>query len=282
MTHSLRITILHELPGRLRVRLSQPLPRPDSLSRLLRSHAGIEPAYYSAVTGTLLLHFDHTQIRREELLIRTALAFSLQCGNGPVRIETSRNNETLSPAVAISGLSLLVAATGGLIGLPPATRRRLEPLAATATAWAVATHAVQEFSQQRRYDPEVLSIAYLAVSMLRGNALRAAVLTWFTAFGRHLLETAAQAVEIRPQPDAAGVSVSAVAAPYWQTWLRLLPALLKMLAGAAGPGDDLIARVQDVSRLHDQVLDALGPWKDGIAIQFSAAGMPANPVRTSN
>jgi hypothetical protein len=165
---------------------------------------------------------------------------------------------------------LLAAGLGRAVGLSPARLKTLDRLAGMATGSAVVSHAAHELRHQGAYHPEVVSVAYLAVGMLRGNAFRAAVLTWFASFGRHLLESTAQAVEVRPgeDGDASDVTASVVPETGWRAWAGVLPGLLRAFLGAGRPGGDLLGSLQEVSHLHDQVLDALGPWKKGIPMRF--------------
>jgi len=209
-------------------------------------------------------------IRREELLVRVALAMSLQQGRRPVRIRTAPPADALTGSVAASGAILLSAALGRAAGLSPARLKMLDRLAGLATGSAVLSHAAHELRREGAYHPEVVSVAYLAVGMLRGNAFRAGVLTWFASFGRHLLESTAQAVEVRPEDNGDAREVTAFVVPEtgWRAWLRLLPELLRAFFGAGKPGGDLLRSLQEVSRLHDQVLDALGPWERGIPMRF--------------
>ncbi len=280
MTEPLAVTILHEIPGRLRVRLSHALADAAAFGRILCSHAGIEPIRYTPVTRTVLLRFDPTSIQREELLVRLALALSLEHDALPVRIEANPPERELTASVAASGALLLIAGFGRAIGLTETGQRTLDRIAGLTTGSAVFAHAAQELRQQGAYHPEVVSVAYLAVGMLRGNIWPAAVLTWFASFGRHLLKLEDRAIEVRPGSDGDDPEVVACAAPIsgWQAWLRLFPAVLRAIGGAGPTGGDLLANLHEVSKLHDQVLDSLGPWKKGIPLRLVDAGSGAPPA----
>lgn len=272
MSASLTVTVRHELPGRLRLRLSLPLRDAAAFDRALRTHAGIAPTLYNARTRSLLLHFNPGIIRREELLVRVALAFSLEHEHAPVRIEAASPRASLSASVTLSGLLLLAGGAARAGNARALLRKRLERLAGVATATAVLGHAAQELRRNGAYHPEVVSVAYLAVGMLRGNTLPAAVVTWLATFGRHLFEPQPPAVEVRPGAggQTAEVVTATPARSAQPTWTDLLPSLLRALTGANRSGSGLLESLQEVSRLHDQVLDALGPWKQGIALQFDS------------
>jgi hypothetical protein len=268
--NALTVTVLHELYARLRAELSHPLPDPVAFERELRSHEGIAPLRYTPAVRTILVRFDPMLIRREELLVRIALAMSLQHGNRPVRIEAAPPLNTLTVSVAASGAILLAAWLGRSFGFKSANLKALDVVGGLATGSAVLSHAVRELRQQGAYHPEVIAVVYLAIGMLRGHALRSAVLTWFASFGRHLLESRAEAVEVRPygNGDAPEVTASAIRQTGWRAWLEVLPSLLRAFIGAGSPKGDLLSNLQEVSHLHDKMLDALGPWKKGIPLRI--------------
>lgn len=280
MTESLAVTILHELPGRLRVRLSHELADADAFGHRLCSHAGTEPIRYTPVTRTVLLRYDPSVIKREELLVRAALALALEHESQAVRIEAAPPEQELTASVAASGAMLLVAGLARTIGVADASQKTLDRIAGWTTGSAVFAHAAQELRHQGAYHPEVVSVVYLAVGMLRGNIWPAAVLTWFASFGRHLLKPETRAIEVRPGTDGDDPEVVASAAPDtgWQAWLHLFPAILRAVGGAGPSGGDLLANLHEVSKLHDQVLDSLGPWKEGIPLRLEGGEQGMTPA----
>lgn len=271
---SLMITILHDLPGRLRIKLSRALEDPVSFDRIVRSHPGIRPTRYTPVTRTVLLEFDPRVIRREEITMRAALAFSLENGASPVRVASRPPGQPLTTSVAASGSLLLAALVARLLGVRGVTERRFESAAGIATATAVLAHGWQEVRSRGNFDPEVLSVVYLLMGLLRGNALSAAVFTWFTAFGRHVIQSADFPVELRPVKSESGDEYEVVAAPAdaesgWRQMARALPSFAQAFynVGRRG-GPRFLSELQDVVKVHGQMLEGLGPWKQGIPVRF--------------
>ncbi len=272
MSARLHVTILHELPGRLRVRLSHPLIDVTAYDAALKAHAGVAPIRYSPTIRTVLVTFDPDRIRREELLVRMAVAFALEHACAPVRIQHLASSGALTSAEALSAAALLAAGLARGLGL--GNRSRLETTAGALTGGAVMAHGLRELHGAGVFHPELLSLAYLAAGMWRGRTLQAAAFTWFAAFGRHVMEVGEPAVEIQARHDGAtpGVSVSAAPASPAQAFLRILPTLVRFMPQAAQPLDDMLANLREISQSHDHVLDALGPWKRGIPVQFTGAG----------
>lgn len=275
---ALTVTILHELPGRMRVKLSLPLENPAKFERLLRTHEGIEPIRYTRVTRTVLAQYDPKLIRREELTMRVALTFSLENNADPVRIISRPPGQPLTTSVAASGSLLLAALISRLLGARGVTSKRLDSFAGLATAGAVLGHGWQEVRARGNFDPEVLSVVYLITAMLRGNALSAAMFTWFTAFGRHVLQGADYPVEVRPVAGKEEGEYEVVAAPAeadsgWGQMTRALPALIRYFAGAGhGGGPRFMSELQNVVEVHGKVLEGLGPWERGIPVKFGRGG----------
>ncbi len=273
MKKALQITILHELPNRLRVGLSEPLRDPQAGAQVLQSHAGVEPIRYSAEIQTLLVRFDPSCIQREELLVRIALALSLENDFAPVRIRQGGGHDSLSLAEALSAATLLASYLARGIGAAAGLQKRLNFSAAALTGGAVLAHGAREICTHRVFHPETLSLLYLGIGALRGRALQAALVTWFAAFGRHLMEMERQAIQIKPTRagDSSGISVSAVPASYSQSFLRILPELIRLIQHAGQPLDNMLENLREMSREHDGVLHALGPWQKGIPVEFKGA-----------
>jgi len=230
MNHKLQVTILHELPGRLRVHISHPLKDAPTFGTTLQAHDGIEPIRYTPRTQTVLVYFNPAKIRREELLVRMALAFSLEHGYLPVEVNKTDAGAQLNAAEAISGGMLLASGILRSLGIQSPRQRKLDQAAGGMTAAAVLLHGIREMRTSAVFHPELLSLAYLGVGILRGRGFQAAVFT--------------------------------------QTFLQLLPTLVRFLQQAGKPIDDMLANLREISKSHDHVLDALGPWKRGIPMQF--------------
>jgi hypothetical protein len=152
-------------------------------------------------------------------------------------------------------------------------------LASTGTAYAVLDHAWSDIRKQGTFHPEVLSLVYLLISMIRKNYLSAAAFTWITVFGRHLIQRPPNAVELSPKPVPGKkgakpifeVSVSRAAAESDKTAvLGLLPAVIRyaLMGDASVLQGNLLDGIRDVSDEHDDVLHGLGDYAQGIPIKI--------------
>jgi hypothetical protein len=275
------VTVVHSLPGRVRLRLSV---APGDVQRLLagvREHPGMESTSFSPVTRSILARFNPHEISQEEIVLRIAFHLSLDCNAVPVRLLSEPEQQ---PALGGSATVSAAALAWSLLmhGLKTATRSptRWDWLAGLGTAWAVVDHAWKELRQRGTFDPEVLSLAYLVTAFVRGNFLTASVVTWLASFGRHLVAIPPRGVQVRPM-DVGGrgngqsryelVIGPDADAPERVRILSALQGLLKyaMTGGGAYPFRNLLEQLRDVSKVHGEVLEGFGRMPQGIPIRFN-------------
>jgi hypothetical protein len=149
-------------------------------------------------------------------------------------------------------------------------------VAGLGTLWAALDHGWGEIRERGTFDPEVASLFLLLAAMVRGNSLPAALLTWFSTFGRHLVEAPRSAVEVRPMQLSGAsegprfeIAVAPVQAePRGVPLLRAVPSLVwYALTGARGGlATGLIDEMREVSRLHHRVLEGLGTATGGLPL----------------
>ena len=182
------VTVVHSLPGRVRMRLSRPPASEADLIDFVREHPGMGTISITKRTGSFLVEFDPHAITTEEITLRTAFGFAIDQGGRPVRLLAAPEQVTLQNSAVLAGIGLTTAFA--MRWLSPAKKAApgLEWLAGAGTAWSVLDHGWRELRGRGYFDPEVLALAYLAAAFLRGNVLTASAVTWAATFGRHLIE----------------------------------------------------------------------------------------------
>ena len=110
------VTIEHELPGRLRIRLSHALRQPERVRRLVAEHAGVGEVQYTAVSRSMLVRYDPKHISTEEIVIRIATGLSLEQDNAGIRVLTRPPTRELTDSAFYSGIALLAALALRVIG----------------------------------------------------------------------------------------------------------------------------------------------------------------------
>jgi hypothetical protein len=273
------VTVVHSLPGRIRVRFSEPPADPDLLAAAIREHPGMGRIDYTQMTRSLLVCFDPHAISQEEIALRIAFQFSLDQSGRAVRLLAAPEHVVLESSAVLSAMGL--AAALGMRWLKPAAKipTPLDWAAGLGTACSIVDHAWKEVRQRGYFDPEVLALAYLVPALVRGNFLKASVVTWLSTFGRHLIEVPATGVEVSPREIAAtehqAARLELVVSPDTETpeqtrILGALQGLLKyaMTGGGAHGVDSLWEEIRNVSRIHGEMLEGYGRMGGGIPIRF--------------
>ncbi|MGO8748147.1 MAG: hypothetical protein ACLQNE_19405 [Thermoguttaceae bacterium] len=275
------VTVVHSLPGRVRARLSV---APRDVQRMLggvREHPGMESISFSPITRSILARFNPREISQEEIVLRIAFYLSLDCDSAAVRLLAEpEQRPALGGSAAVSAAALVLSLAMHGLKTANGSPTRWDWLAGLGTAWAVVDHARKELRERGRFDPEVLSLAYLVTAFVRGNFLTASVVTWLASFGRHLLAIPPSGVQVRPvevRGRAAGQFRYEVLigpdldAPERVRVLSALQGLLKyaMTGGGAHPFRTLLEELRDVSKVHGEVLEGFGRMPQGIPMRFN-------------
>ena len=275
------VTVVHTLPGRVRLRLSHPLANSDDMIASVRAHVGMGAIAYTPQTRSFLIHFDPRAIGIEEISLRTAFYYAMDQGVQPVRLLAAPQPAVLQNSAVLSGLGVLAALTMRWLSSRGTTDRGVDKLAGLATAVSIVDHGWHEIRARGYFDPEVLTLAYLGAAFVRGNVLTASAVTWLATFGRHLVDVPSTGVEVQPLAvggvGAADRRYELVVGPDTDApdQLRvgivgLLNSVLKyaMTGGGTHGLRSLWEELHDVSRIHGQVLEGQGRYGQGIRIRF--------------
>jgi hypothetical protein len=272
------VTMVHALPGRVRVRLSGHPEAPEQLVTAVREHEGMLSIEYTPATRSVLVRHDPREIVREEVVLRIATAWAIDLGGLPVRVLAQPERRDFSNLAVLSA-ALMVSSLLFRLGRKAGAAPLLERAAGISTAAAVAEHAWRDVREEGHIHPEVLSLGYLVSAFFRGNFFKASVITWFTTFGRHLLDAPRRGVIVTPVPvkdDDSGepryeIRVSPdLDLPERERIVGSVQALLKFaITGGAAHGErNLVDELRDVSRIHGEVVEGLGHGRHGMPIKF--------------
>jgi hypothetical protein len=277
MSNGLQVEIVHEIPGRMRVRLSHPPGEPRRMGDTVKDHEGIDAVDYSSHTRSYLVRFDPGQVSSKEIVVRVGLALSLEHDGGVVRVTSASEPRELSMSALYSAMLLAVTFATRFGAQNPS--RLLEFMAGAGTAGAVLQHGYEEVRDRGDLDPEVLSVVYLLSAFYRGNLLPAAAFTWLATFGRHLIRQPSAGAELRPVKlpgDGDGAPrYEVVVSPThdrtgWRKLLLVLPKVFRYAVSGEGARrrPDLLGEIEKISLLHGEVLDGLGEMRQGIPMKI--------------
>ena len=272
------VTIEHELPGRLRVRLSHTLKHPDRLRRIIEEHPGVAQIQYTALSRSVLVRYDLKSVSAEEIVVRIAISLSLEKDQVIVRVLSRPPTGEVTDKGFYAGVALMGALAARLLRPSRLSSPVLDWVASLATAGAVLEHGWQEYRRRGNFDPEVLTVTYLLTALLRGNALSAALFTWITTFGRHLARLPSPGVEVRPieigresgAPQFEVVVAPDRTPPDKMTFFGMVPTLLfNALTGtSSGQHVSLLEDIQRMAKTHNQVLEGVGGFQHGIPLRI--------------
>jgi hypothetical protein len=265
----------------LRLRLSHTLLKPERVRRLVGEHAGVEEVEYTAISRSMLVRFDSDYITTEEIVIRIATGVSLERNNADVRVLAQPPIRELTDSAFYSGLVLFAVLALRAMGRYNAGRGALEGIAGLTTAGAALYHGFVDYRLRGNIDPEVLTVTYLLVALLRGNALPAATLTWVSSFGRHLVRLPARGIIVRPadtglqgaSPHLEVLIAPDPTPPDKMTLFGYIPTIaLHAVTGAPlGRHDSLIEDVRQIATTHNQVLEGVSDFRRGIRLRVRNA-----------
>ncbi len=270
----LSIHISHNLPGRVRFRFSKPLQEVDKLKLHVMEHEGINEMNYSPVTYSMLAHFDEKVVDLQEIMIRTALAFSLENHLKPVQVTRKTERQFITPKGIVAGLSIIVSGfTALFLPLSP-YQKSLGWLSAITTSAAVLEHVGYDYRKKGTVDPEVFSLVFLANRAVSGrNLLLPSALTWLATFGRHFSPEEGEGIllEIRKTGDKEQhyeVNVSKLAAK--EGYMDLLKVFAeKFLSSETGFDNTIFEKSKTLLKSHKTNLEGIGKKVNRIILNFN-------------
>lgn len=270
----LSIHIIHNLPGRVRFRFSKPLFEVEKLKLNVMEHEGINEMLYSRVTQSMLVHYDETYVDLQEIMIRTALAFSLENQLKAVHITRKSNAQFITPKGIVAGLSIMASGVTTLLLPGSPFRKSLEWLAAVTTSAAVLEHASYDYLKKGSVDPEVFSLVFLANRAISGgNLMFPAALTWLATFGRHFSSNEGEGImlEIRKtghKEQNYEVNISKAASK--TGYVDLLNVFAeKYLSSETGFDNTIFEKSKTLLKSHKTNLEGIGEHINRIILNFN-------------
>jgi len=280
--HKPTITISHRLPGRLRLHLSHRIKHPEQTMAKVKALSGVLSADYTTISRSVLIRFDPLRVSAEKVIIRVALCLSLDHAKAPVRILAEPGVREWSDSPFYSALALMTALAAKVVRLDGKAALALDWVAGFSTVGAVLHHGWLELRRHGYYDPEVLSVVYLATAFLRGQFLTASLVTWFTTFGRHILKPPPRGVELRitHTGDAAerqhryGIIITSDRNESKATkFSRFVPAVMQYaIMGGTGSEDGMwLNDIRHLVTIQDDVLQELGQVQNSMSLPLRIA-----------
>lgn len=271
----LSIEILHRLPNRIRLRFSNPVKQFNKLRSQVMEHEGIEAYTYNSITKTALVEFDADVVNLQEILIRTAVVFSVENDLSPVRVFQQPDNEFITPKGLVAGLVMLSSGLTNLMARNNAVIKTMEWLSVVTTTTAVLEHAAYDYRKKGSVDPEVFSLIFLVNSIISGrNLILPSALTWVTTFGRHFSSKDGEGILLEinkntknPKKALYEINVSKLnPRGNFVDFLNLFAE--NFLSSAVGFKNTIFENSKELIQLHDEQLEGIGEKINGIILNF--------------
>jgi hypothetical protein len=187
----------------------------------------------------------------------------------------------LTDSAFYSGIALFAALALRVTGQYTTGRATLERIVGGTTAGAALYHGWVDYRLRGNFDPEVLTVTYLLTALLSGSALPAAIFTWISTFGRHLVRLPDHGIIVRPaetslhgtSPYLEIVVAPDPAPPDKITLLGTIPTIVfhAMTGDALGHHVSFIEDIRHIATMHDQVLEGGSDFRRGIRLRIRDA-----------
>ena len=224
----------------------------------------------------MLIRFDPEVFSVHELLLRAAVAFSVENDFLPVGINQKTKSEFITANGWLAGFSIASALVMKLLSSDMKISLFFEWIAALATSTAVVEHAAYDYRKKGTVDPEVLSLWIIISSVIgKKNLLMPSALTWVTTFGRHFTQY---------QKEGIILKIDKLEDKNEKGYFRLnvsksgnagnLPDILakfaeKFLSYQTGFKNSIFEEAKNVGEKHDEFIEGMDEKVNGIILNFN-------------
>ena len=194
----LTVTIIHKLPNRVRLKLSEPIKKMEEFKKNLSDNESEISIKYTPVTRSLVANFDPSKITLQETIYKVLTAFSIENGMMPIKLLEGVEQKALESFAVYSGASITMSSINMLINKSDTSLQNIMNwFSIGMTSAAILEHACVETNRKGVFDLEILPAMYLIKSFLNTPKLSIVAMIWLTTFGRHLISTSNFAKDVK-------------------------------------------------------------------------------------
>ncbi len=272
----LSIHVLHNLPGRVRIKFSRSLKAAEKLKDHVMEHEGIESMDYSDITSTMLVKYNNQIVELQEIMIRVSVAYSIENEMTPVKLTQKPAHNFITLKGIISGLSIISSALANMVSPMARFRKTLDWLSVITTSAAVFEHAGYDYRKKGSVDPEVFSLVFLAHWAISGrNMLLPSALTWVATFGRHFSPQEGEGILLEinktgQEEKQAYYEVNVDKLDTKGSYIDVLNIFAeKFLSSETGFDNTIFEESKSLLKKHHKSLEGIGDKADGIVLHFN-------------
>lgn len=194
----LSVIIMHKLPNRVRLKLSEPIKSLENFKENVTKDSESIELKYSPVTKSVVATFNPEKINLQETIYKILTAFSIENGMMPVKLLEGVEQKALESFAIYSGASIVMSGINMLINRNDIQLQNLMNwFSISLTSTAILEHACIETNRKGVFDLEILPAVYLIKSFLNTPKLSIVAMIWLTTFGRHIISTNNDAKEVK-------------------------------------------------------------------------------------
>lgn len=183
----LTIGVVHRLPNRVRLKLSAPIKDVKTFYLGIKNNIKFLEMKYNKRLKTVTLKFSTNEIFLQEIIYRTAIAFSIENGLMPVKLVEEYEYKSISPLSMYALASIMVSYLNTFINKNDTKlQNSMNVFSMGLTVGSVFEHAYGEVKRRGMFDIEILPAMYLLKSFFTEQKLSSVLIMWLTTFGRHL------------------------------------------------------------------------------------------------
>ncbi len=239
-------------------------------------HEGIESMNYSPVTLTMLVKYDNQTVDLQEILIRAAVAFSIENKMASVKLTQKADRNFITFKGIVSGLVIISSALAKLIISSARSGKIMDWLSVITTSAAVFEHAGYDYRKKGSVDPEVLSLVFLAHWAISGrNMLLPSALTWLTTFGRHFSPQEGEGIlleisKTKQEENQAYYEINVAKIDTKDSYMNVLNIFAeKFLSSETGFDNTIFEQSKNLLKKHHKSLEGISEKADGIVLNFN-------------
>lgn len=194
----LSVIIMHKLPNRVRLKLSEPIKSFDAfIENVTKDNESLE-LKYNPITRSVVATFNPEKVNLQEAIYKILTAFSIENGMLPVKLLEGVEQKAIESFALYSGASIVMSGINMLINRSDNQLQNIMNwFSLSMTSTAILEHACIETNRKGVFDLEILPAVYLIKSFLNTPKLSIVAMIWLTTFGRHLISTNNDAKEVK-------------------------------------------------------------------------------------
>ena len=194
----LSVIIMHKLPNRVRLKLSEPIKSFETFRENVTKDSESIELKYSPVTKSVVATFNPEKVNLQEAIYKILTAFSIENGMMPVKLLEGVEQKAIESFARYSGASIMMSGINMLINRNDNQLQNIMNwFSIFMTTAAILEHACIETNRKGVFDLEILPAVYLIKSFLNTPKLSIVAMIWLTTFGRHLISTNNDAKEVK-------------------------------------------------------------------------------------